>query len=144
MLGQNSSRGGGGVRVQVRGSFHILTRQKKKKKSEGGGLNPLPPPPSGSATVHTYMHTHIRTHTRRRTHTCRHRALYTHTCIHTTNIFMERRHRKMSKNIPLHIPFMKSFLCKQGDMYFAEANCCNWLPIDIKLLRAFLWVKYIL
>ena len=39
--------GGGGVRVQVRGNFHILTSQKKKKTSEGGGggLNPLTPPP---------------------------------------------------------------------------------------------------
>ena len=30
-------RGGGGVRVQVRGNFHILTSKKKKKTSEGGG-----------------------------------------------------------------------------------------------------------
>ena len=29
-------RRGGGVRVQVRGNFHILTSQKKKKTSEGG------------------------------------------------------------------------------------------------------------
>ena len=37
VLGKNSSRGGGGgVRVQVRGNFHILT-SKKKKTSEGGG-----------------------------------------------------------------------------------------------------------
>ena len=28
--------GGGGVRVQVRGNFHILTSKKKKKTSEGG------------------------------------------------------------------------------------------------------------
>ena len=36
-------RGGGGVRVQVCGNFHILTS--KKKTSGGGGLNPLTPPP---------------------------------------------------------------------------------------------------
>ena len=38
MLGQNSSKGGGGgvVRVQVRGNFHILTSKKKKPTSEGG------------------------------------------------------------------------------------------------------------
>ena len=38
--------GGGGVRVQVRGNFHILTSKKTQKTtSGGGGLNPLTPPP---------------------------------------------------------------------------------------------------
>ena len=37
VLGHNSSKGGGGVRVQVCGNFHILT-SKKKKTSEGGGV----------------------------------------------------------------------------------------------------------
>ena len=37
--------GGGGVRVQVRGNFHILTRRKKKQPLKGGGLDPLTPPP---------------------------------------------------------------------------------------------------
>ena len=41
--------GGGGVRVQVRGNFHILTSKKKKKKPLRGGVKP-PKPPSGSAT----------------------------------------------------------------------------------------------
>ena len=43
--------GGGGVRVQVRGNFHILTSKKKQKQPLKGGLNPLTPPPSGSATA---------------------------------------------------------------------------------------------
>ena len=45
VLGRNSSRGGGGggVRVQVRGNFHILT-SKKRQTSGGGGLNALPHP----------------------------------------------------------------------------------------------------
>ena len=35
----------GGVKVQVRGNFHILTYTKKKNQPlKGGGLNPLPPP----------------------------------------------------------------------------------------------------
>ena len=29
--------GGGGVRVQVRGNFHILTSKKNKKPLKGGG-----------------------------------------------------------------------------------------------------------
>ena len=33
----------GGVRVQVRENFHILTS--KRKQPGGGGLNPLTPPP---------------------------------------------------------------------------------------------------
>ena len=36
VLGRNSSKGGGGVRVQVRRNFHILIT-KKKKKNLGGG-----------------------------------------------------------------------------------------------------------
>ena len=44
VLGQNSSKGGG-VRVQVRGNFHILTSKKTlKKTSEGGGVKPPNPP----------------------------------------------------------------------------------------------------
>ena len=43
-LGILRGGGGGGVRVQVRGNFHILT----SKKKSWGGLNPLNPP--GSAT----------------------------------------------------------------------------------------------
>ena len=35
-------RGGGGVRAQVHGNFHILTR-KKQQPLGGGGLNPLTP-----------------------------------------------------------------------------------------------------
>ena len=51
VLGQNSSKGGGGVRVQVRGNFHILTSKKTTKNNLWrGGLNPNPPPP-GSATA---------------------------------------------------------------------------------------------
>ena len=37
VLGQNSSKGGGGVRVQVRGNFHILTSKKKKNQPLKGG-----------------------------------------------------------------------------------------------------------
>ena len=53
--------GGGGVRVQVRGNFHILT-SKKNTTSEGGGGGgkpPTPPPPPGSATgfyIHCCFH----------------------------------------------------------------------------------------
>ena len=43
-MGRNSSGGGGGgVRVQVRGNFHILTS--KKNPSNGGFKSPNPPPP---------------------------------------------------------------------------------------------------
>ena len=35
--------GGGGVRVQVRGNFHILTSKKKRKTSEGGFKPPKLP-----------------------------------------------------------------------------------------------------
>ena len=41
---------GGGVRVQVRGNFHILT----SKKPRGGGLNPIHPP--GSATDGAWLY----------------------------------------------------------------------------------------
>ena len=48
--------GGGGVRVQVRGNFHIglglLTSKKERKQPLKEGVNPPnPPPPSGSAAV---------------------------------------------------------------------------------------------
>ena len=45
-LGILRGGGGGGVRVQVRGDFHILTSKKKKKTPGGGGkpLTPLDPP----------------------------------------------------------------------------------------------------
>ena len=36
---------GGGVRVQVRGNFHILTSKKTQKTSAGGGFNPPKHPP---------------------------------------------------------------------------------------------------
>ena len=42
--------GGGGVRVQVRRNFHILTS--KKEHLGGGGVTPLTPPPPGPATGH--------------------------------------------------------------------------------------------
>ena len=38
-------RGGGGVRVQVHGNFHILTSKKTPQKTSEGGLTPLTPPP---------------------------------------------------------------------------------------------------
>ena len=44
--GQEFYWGGGGLGVQVRVNFHILT----SKKNLEGGLNPLPPPPP-SATA---------------------------------------------------------------------------------------------
>ena len=48
-------RGGGGVRVQVRSNFHILT---SKKKRPGGCLNPYPPPPlDPPCTAGTYFRT---------------------------------------------------------------------------------------
>ena len=39
-MGQNSSKGGGGFRVQVRGNFHILTSKKNKQTTSEGGFKP--------------------------------------------------------------------------------------------------------
>ena len=44
VLGQNSSKGGG-VRVQVRGNFHILTSKKNKNQPLKGGFKPPNPSP---------------------------------------------------------------------------------------------------
>ena len=50
----------GGVRVQVRGNFHILTSKKNKNQPLKGGLNPLTPPPPGSATeIYLYLNSQL-------------------------------------------------------------------------------------
>ena len=47
--GSEFFEGGGGVKVQVRGNFHILTSKKRRKQPLKWGVKP-PNPPSGSAT----------------------------------------------------------------------------------------------
>ena len=42
----------GGVRVQVHGNFHILTRKKRKKTLRGGGVKPPTPHPLDPPLLH--------------------------------------------------------------------------------------------